>query len=291
MQAKIISEYYYSLKNQGRRSDLIYRAAHGEERLFYDLRDEYDLARGLNADRSFTYVGQKYQKYDVRRDVSTRYGLSGRNIARLLRINKLIDPLKNILDSGKIGTTAAVDLSYLSPTQQQHVADSIADGAKVNLKNAWRLKNMAEDVFTRDPELFVNRERIRRVLSTPDPEKQRQKEEDIEAAAMAAAKAAGAKIPGADVPEYEPIKNIDEYLKENYPQHFLAESSEASEDQHFVRTLIKFFVTVKDKLCYYFPGKYSMKTPYTEVLQRIYQGTMLYYAAVISGKITPAPEN
>ena len=290
-QAKIISEYYYSLKNQGRRSDLIYRAAHGEDRMFYDLRDEYEIARGIKPERSYSFADQKYKKYDVKKSAAARYGLSGRNIARYLRINQLAEPLKALLDAGKLGFSAAAELSYLSETQQLHVAEAAADGAFVNIKNAYRLKEMALKTRRRNPEVFLNRERIRRTLATPEPEKERQEEEDYKASALAAAKAAGAKIPGGDVPNYKPIENLDNYLKENYPRYFSAQSlNAATDDDKFVMSLIKFFVAIKDKMCYYFPGKYRPETSAAEILKKIYQATLLYFAAVVSGKITPPAE-
>lgn len=49
------------------------------------------------------------------------YGLSGRSVARLLRINELVPELKEKLDSGELNLVAAVQLSYATEEIQKAV--------------------------------------------------------------------------------------------------------------------------------------------------------------------------
>ena len=73
------------------------------------------------------------------------YGLSKDSVARLLRINKLEASIKNLLDHETIGIRAAVDLSYLSPEEQENVCLAIAkENRKLDMAAAKRLRAMSE---------------------------------------------------------------------------------------------------------------------------------------------------
>ena len=60
--------------------------------------------------------------------------MTGRNIARYMRVNQLIEPLKELLDNGEIALVAAVDLSYLEEKEQNLVAEQAAP-----TKDSYRL--------------------------------------------------------------------------------------------------------------------------------------------------------
>lgn len=60
------------------------------------------------------------------------YGLSGRHVARLMRVNNVIPEIKKRLDAGEMLLTVAVQLSYL-PEQGQSIAIRVADEAGVKL--------------------------------------------------------------------------------------------------------------------------------------------------------------
>ena len=51
------------------------------------------------------------------------YGLSGRSVARLLRVNELVPELKDKLDTGKISLVTAVQLSYVPEDIQRAVSE------------------------------------------------------------------------------------------------------------------------------------------------------------------------
>lgn len=67
-----------------------------------------------------------------RDSLGEEYGLSGRHIARLMRVNHVIPEIKEKLDIGEMLLTAAVQLSYL-PEQGQRIALKVADESDIKL--------------------------------------------------------------------------------------------------------------------------------------------------------------
>ena len=67
--------------------------------------------------------------------------MTGRNIARYMRVDKLIPEFKEELDNGALSLVAAVDLSYLSEKEQKAVAAAASeDKVKLNPKNAAAIR-------------------------------------------------------------------------------------------------------------------------------------------------------
>ena len=70
--------------------------------------------------------------------------MTGRNIARYIRANQLVQPLKNKLDQGNLSLVAAVDLSYLSGEEQEIVSALEEQGSiKLSAKSAKTIRDMA----------------------------------------------------------------------------------------------------------------------------------------------------
>lgn len=84
-----------------------------------------------------------------RDSIGEEYGMTGRNIARYMRVNQLVEPLKEMLDQGEISLVAAVDLSYLEEKEQEMVLDQAKWGSvKSSPKTAKKLRensNALED--------------------------------------------------------------------------------------------------------------------------------------------------
>lgn len=76
--------------------------------------------------------------------------MTGRNIARYIRVNQLEQPLKERLDAGKLPLVVAVELSYLS-AEEQNVVAGLAEQGKVRLDadTAKCLKGIGEEVTER----------------------------------------------------------------------------------------------------------------------------------------------
>jgi ParB family chromosome partitioning protein len=121
-----LSEYYGAVKNQGRRTDLI--------------RETESMLNASAGNDSETF-GTVCQKTDSRRQIADQYDLSGRNVANYLRVNELIDALKDRLDNKEIAFRAAVTLSYLS-TDEQRAVEDILDSShyKLDMKKAEALR-------------------------------------------------------------------------------------------------------------------------------------------------------
>lgn len=83
-------------------------------------------------------------KLDTSESVGKEYGVSKGSVVRLIRINKLIDELKALVDSGDIAIRAGVELSFLSEDTQAVVAEC-AEDCKIDMKKAKMLRASADD--------------------------------------------------------------------------------------------------------------------------------------------------
>lgn len=98
-----------------------------------------------------------------RDSLGDEYGLSGRHVARLMRVNQTIPEIKELLDKGEMQLTAAVQLSYL-PEQGQKLALGASEkfGIKITESMATKVRKgpMTEKAIT---------EAIAGVQPEPDP--------------------------------------------------------------------------------------------------------------------------
>lgn len=86
-----------------------------------------------------------------RDSLGDEYGLSGRHVARLMRVNQTIPEIKELLDKGEMQLTAAVQLSYL-PEQGQKLALNASEkfGIKITEGMATKVRKgpMTEKAIT-----------------------------------------------------------------------------------------------------------------------------------------------
>ena len=283
-QASMIAKYYNSIKRRGKRNDLIERKKIGEKVMVYDLLDEYNESRsgGLKYEANKNN-GRKWRRQDVRTEAAARYGLSGRNLARYIRIDQMQDCLKSYIDDEIISFTAAVELSFLNERQQKWIAEALTDGAKITVKNAGKLKQ----IHTRhhknpESEEFLNRYRLRLVLGLKPP--------------IETAKTREALPPEAGATD-ETIKrarqermDVDGFLKATFPKYFPEEGPESlNQEDNFIRNLIGFHVRITDSLCYLYPDRFQPGMDYREVIKRLFRAVTRYYLALSEGKLKPPP--
>ena len=85
----------------------------------------------------------------LRKLVAKTAGLSETNVARLKHINSSLQPeLKEVLEEGKIGISAADELARMAPEEQQEAAKQIKKGEKVQLpkkKTTEMAKNPSQE--------------------------------------------------------------------------------------------------------------------------------------------------
>lgn len=117
--AAVLSARYEKVISQGKRNDI--------------LREIEEIGT----------CGHDVHKSKSRDGIGEEYGMTGRNIARYMRVDKLIRPFKDKLDAGEITLTAAVELSYLSEDEQE----------KVVMKDVRLDEKMAKSVRTAAGEL------------------------------------------------------------------------------------------------------------------------------------------
>ena len=78
------------------------------------------------SDQTEDWFGRYAGRSRSRKELAERFGYSSRNVARYLRINDLIQPLKDLVDGNKISLVAAVELSYLPVGEQWIVYNVIS---------------------------------------------------------------------------------------------------------------------------------------------------------------------
>lgn len=131
--AAVLAERYEKVISQGKRNDIL-----------------QEIAK-LNGSDVKETCGHDVHRLKSRDAIGKEYGMTGRNIARYMRVNQLSQPLKERLDSGEISLTAAVDLSYLAANEQEVVREVAEQGGiKLDGKTVKCIKDM-------DGEITANR--------------------------------------------------------------------------------------------------------------------------------------
>ncbi len=82
--------------------------------------------------------------YDM---IAAQYGLSGRQIARYVKLGSLCDELLILLDDGKLSLSAGVRLADCSPAQQAMAADAVQQGGLSAAQAAHIKAGMSDDAF------------------------------------------------------------------------------------------------------------------------------------------------
>ena len=128
-QAAVIALRHSEMFSPGKRSDIQRELA-----LLEDPEAETNDTATLNPMGS---------RLDTNEEVGKEYGVSKGSVVRLIRINKLTDALKALVDSGDIAIRAGVELSFLSEKAQAVVAEQ-AEDFKVDMKKSKALHDAAD---------------------------------------------------------------------------------------------------------------------------------------------------
>ena len=102
-------------------------------------------------------------KLDSGKTIGAEYGASKGSVIRLIRINKLIDGLKALVDSGDIAIRTGVELSFLSEDTQAVVAEC-AEEDKIEYKIAKMLRASAES------DGYIDRDTVHSIIYGDDSE-------------------------------------------------------------------------------------------------------------------------
>ena len=123
--AAVLVARYEKISSQGKRNDIMREIEVLEETCGHDVHKSQKSRDGLGEE----------------------YGMTGRNIARYMRLDRLIPEFKDAVDKGALAMVAAVDLSYLNVKMQkliQQVAE--AEGKKLKPKQAVELRKMGKEI-------------------------------------------------------------------------------------------------------------------------------------------------
>ena len=109
----------------------------------YKMKLEAIKRQGARHDLTSRQVVGKLEAADR---VGENAGDSGRQVQRYIRLTELQPELQQMVDDGKIGMTPAVELSYLKPTEQKLLIDTIdSEQATPSLSQAQRMKRLSQE--------------------------------------------------------------------------------------------------------------------------------------------------
>lgn len=104
-----------------------------------------DLLKEINELYNQETLGQLGKKLDSREKVGKEFCLAPRTVSRYLRIYKLDDTLKQLLDGEKIAFTVAENISHLKIQEQQLIAELIQTlNIKISNKQATELRALSK---------------------------------------------------------------------------------------------------------------------------------------------------
>jgi ParB family chromosome partitioning protein len=124
-QAHVLKVQHSKMFSQGKRNDIIAEL----ERLEKGLTSS-PLGKKLSGETSLSKVGNEY-------------GMSKNTVARLLRVNYLIQPFKDLTDNKAMPLRVAVELSYIPEDGQQMLYDVLtAHKKKLNIKQSKEVRQL-----------------------------------------------------------------------------------------------------------------------------------------------------
>ncbi len=137
---------------------------HSERAAAYQMKMEALSHQGKRNDLTSSQVGTKLRADQI---IADDAGTSRNQVQRYIRLNNLVKPILDMVDSEKIAFTPAVELSYLKPEEQEGLLEAMsAEQATPSLSQAMRMKK-------RSQEGHLSKEDMHHILSevkkTPKP--------------------------------------------------------------------------------------------------------------------------
>ena len=118
----------------------------------YEMKLEAIKRQGRRSDLTSGQVGPKLEERRSNQIVAEKAGESVKQVQRIIRLNKLTPDLMQLVDDGRLKTTPAVELSYLTPEEQEEFLSYMEEeGCTPSLSQAQKLKAASkESVLTKD---------------------------------------------------------------------------------------------------------------------------------------------
>lgn len=136
------------------------------ERAFaYKMKLDAIKNQGARSDLTSPQVASKFRSDD---EVAKGQGISGDTVRRFIRLTNLIPELLDMVDNKTVSFNPAVELSYLSPEQQQEVIRAMDDTQNFpSVSQAKRIKKLAQDgTFTTETVVAIMGEEKKSELDT-----------------------------------------------------------------------------------------------------------------------------
>ena len=136
------------------------------ERAFaYKMKLDAIKNQGARSDLTSPQVASKFRSDD---EVAKGQGISGDTVRRFIRLTNLIPELLDMVDNKTVSFKPAVELSYLSPEQQQEVIRAMDDTQNFpSVSQAKRIKKLAQDgTFTTETVVAIMGEEKKSELDT-----------------------------------------------------------------------------------------------------------------------------
>lgn len=118
----------------------------------YEMKLNAIKRQGQRSDLTSGQLGQKLSHGVSVEQVADDAGTSIKQVQRFIRLNKLTPDLMQLVDDGRLKTTPAVELSYLTPEEQEEFLSYMEEeGCTPSLSQAQKLKAASkESVLTKD---------------------------------------------------------------------------------------------------------------------------------------------
>ena len=118
----------------------------------YEMKLNAIKRQGQRSDLTSGQLGQKISHGVSVEQVADDAGTSIKQVQRFIRLNKLTPDLMQLVDDGRLKTTPAVELSYLTPEEQEKFLSYMEEeGCTPSLSQAQKLKAASkESVLTKD---------------------------------------------------------------------------------------------------------------------------------------------
>lgn len=108
-------------------------------------------------------VGANFSGVKTTQIIGEQSGDSTRQVERFIRLNKLTPELMQMVDDGKLKTTPAVELSYLTPEEQEDFLSYMeSEGCAPSLSQAQKLKEASK-------ESVLTPEKIQHIMAAKPP--------------------------------------------------------------------------------------------------------------------------
>lgn len=123
--AAVLKARYERVSNQGKRNDILREIASLEGKPLEDAT-----------------CGHGDHKLKTRDSIGKEYELSGSSVGRLLKLNDLIKPFKDMVDRGALYTKVALQIAFLPEEEQNMVYEAIkGKSTKITLEAVMKLRS------------------------------------------------------------------------------------------------------------------------------------------------------